>query len=183
MNEPNLLRLQRQMPCRKIEIGMMNRRIFAGSVVALLLSASSLAAACDLSCAFLSMNSDCHAEQTESQDSAPDGMKMDGMAMAGMTMPEMASGGERQAVSANSQARASHPSIGEMGPCEKQACDNGSAISATTARSGNSHFHSILAASETPRDLGALKLFHDARDDVATHHVRDASPLQLSLRV
>ena len=52
---------------RKIETGMMIRRIFAGSIVALLLSVSSLAAACDLSCAFASMNSDCHSQQAESK--------------------------------------------------------------------------------------------------------------------
>jgi hypothetical protein len=161
----------------------MIRRIFASAIVVLLMSVSSLAAACDLSCAFASMNSDCHTEQTESQDSAPNGMKMDGMAMAGMTMPEMASGLDPQAVSTISRTRANHLSIGEMGPCEKQACDNGSAISANTARSGNSQFHSILAATETPRDDGALSLFHDARDDVATHHVLDGSPLQPSLRI
>ena len=162
---------------------MMIRRIFAGSIVALLLSVSSLAAACDVSCAFASMSSDCHSEQTKSQDSAPDGMKMDGMAMAGMTMPEMASGEDRQTVSAISRAKASHPSIGEMGPCEKQACNDSSVVSAKTGRSVDSHFHSILAVTDAPRDDGALKLFHDARDDVATHHVRDGSPLQLSLRI
>jgi len=154
-----------------------------GSIVALLLSVTSLAAACDVSCAFVSMSSDCHAKQTESQDSAPGGMKMDGMAMAGMTMPEMASGEGQQDVPAISQSKASHPSIGEMGPCERQACDNGPAVFAKTTRSGDSQFHSMLAVAETPRAVGAITLFHDARDDLATHQVRDAIPLPLSLRI
>jgi hypothetical protein len=162
---------------------MMIRRIFAGSIVALLLSVTPLAAACDVSCVFASMSSDCHAKQTGSQDSAPGGMTMDGMAMAEMTMPEMGTGEDQQGVSAISQSKASHPSIGEMGPCERQACDNGSAIFAKTTRSGDSQFHSILAVAETPRADGPLTLFRDARDDIATPHVRDGSPLHLSLRI
>ena len=89
---------------------MMIRRIFTGSIVVLLLSASSFAAACDVSCAFAAMNSDCHSEQTKSQDMAPGGMKMDGMAMAGMTMPGMANGENQQAIPAISRLKAS-PSV------------------------------------------------------------------------
>jgi hypothetical protein len=151
--------------------------------VALLLSVSSLAAACDLSCTFASMNSDCHSEQIETQQSAPGAMKMDGMAMAGMTMPEMAAGEGRQKVSAAAPAITGHPSIGEMGPCEKQACDNGSALSARTTRSVDSHSHSFLAVAGTPRADDAPTIFHDARDDVAAFHIRDGSPLHLSLRI
>jgi hypothetical protein len=161
----------------------MIRRIFAGSIGALLLSVTSLAAACDVSCAFASMSSDCHAVQAESQDSAPGGVTMDGMAMAGMTMPEMANSEGQQAVPAISRLKASHASIGEMGPCEKQSCDNGSAIFAKTTRSGDSHFHFSLASNETPHAGGGLTLIPDARDDLATYQVRDGSPLPLSLRI
>jgi hypothetical protein len=161
----------------------MIRRIFAGSIAALLLSVTSLAAACDVSCAFAAMSSDCHAKQTESRDSEAGGMTMDGMAMAGMTMPEMAKSEDQQAVPAISRLKASHPSIGEMGPCERQSCDNGSAIFAKTTRSGDSHFHSILAIAETPRADGALTLIRDARDDIAKYQVRDGSPLHLRLRI
>jgi hypothetical protein len=162
---------------------MMIRRIFAGSVVALLLSVSPLAAACDLSCAFASMNSECHSEKTESQDPTSGGMKMGGMTMAGMTMPGMALGEDQYAVSAISRTIASHPSIGEMGPCEKRSCDSDSALSAKTTRSIDSQFQSTLAVAETPRDDGALTLFPDARDDIARYGRRDGIPLQLSLRI
>ena len=164
---------------------MMIRRIFGGSIVALLLTMSPLAAAFDLSCAFASMNSDCHSQGSELQDSASGGMKMDGigMAMDGMTMPEMAPSEDQLAVSALSRTNASHPSIGEMGPCEKQSCDNNSAVNAKTTRSVDSHFHSILAVAETPRAGDALALFHDARDDIARHRHRDENPLHLSLRI
>src|ERR1700683_4458294 len=127
---------------------MMIKRIFAGSIVALLLSAASLAAACDISCAFASMNSDCHSGKTEPPDSAAGGMKMDGMEMAGITMPEMAGGEGQQAVNTAALAIIAHPSIGEMGPCQKQACDNGFAVSAKTTRSVDSHSHSPLAVTE-----------------------------------
>jgi hypothetical protein len=162
---------------------MMIRRILAGSIVAMLLSVSSLTAACDLSCAFASMNSDCHSGQAESQESARDEMKMDGMAMAGMTMPKMTGGEDRRAVSAISLARPGHPSIGEMGPCERQACDNGSAVFAKTSRSVDSHFHFNLAGTETPSVNIAPPLLHEARDDVASSCPRDGSPLQPSLRI
>ncbi len=162
---------------------MMIRRIFAGSIVALLLSVSSFAAACDVSCAFAAMSSDCHSEQTKSQDVAPGGMKMDGLSMAGMTMPGMANGEDQQTVPAISRLKASHPSIGEMGPCEKQACDNGSAVFEKTTRSGDSHFHSILAIAETPRADGVLTLLRGARDEIATYQGHDGIHLHLSLRI
>jgi hypothetical protein len=162
---------------------MMIRRIFAGSIAALLLSVTSLAAACDVSCAFASMSSDCHAKQTESQNLAPGGTAMDGMAMAGMMMPEMAKSEDQQAVPGISRLKASHSSIGEMGPCERQSCDNGSAIFAKTSQSGDSQFHSILAITEIARADSALTLFRDARDDIEYHYSCDGSPLHLSLRI
>jgi hypothetical protein len=165
------------------KLGMMIRRIFAGSIVALLLSVTSLAAACDLSCAFASMSSDCHAQQTKSQGSAPGGMTMGSMAMAGMMMPEMANDEAQPAALAISRSNASHPSIGEMGPCERQACDNGSAIFVKAARSGDTQFHSLLAATEIPSADGALAFIRDARNDIAHNRPSDESPLLLSLRI
>ena len=162
---------------------MMIRRIFAGSIVALLLSVSALAAACDLSCAFPSRNADCHSQQTETKGSAPGGMSMDGMAMPGMAMPDMANGEDQQAIPAISRAKTSHPSIGEMGLCERQFCDGGSAVSTNTGPSVDSRFHTVAAVVVTPRADFALQLFHDARDNVARHYQSDGSPLQLSLRI
>jgi hypothetical protein len=159
------------------------KRIFAGSIVALLLSVASLAAACDLSCGFASMNTGCHSAQASTQDSAVGGMKMDGMAMAGMTMPGMASGEGHQEVSAAAPANIAHPSIGEMGPCERQNCDNGSAVFAKTTRSVDTLSHSLSAVTEARLADDAWMIFHDARDDIASIHVRDGSPLLLSLRI
>src|ERR1700688_5031749 len=99
---------------------MMIRRIFLGSIVRLLLSVSSLAAACDLSCAFASMTSDCHAKQTEAQNSPSGQMKMDGMAM-----PEMSGGDSmnQQMVSGPSRSMPLHATFVDMGTCERQSCD------------------------------------------------------------
>jgi hypothetical protein len=129
------------------------------------------------------MNADCHSEQPEPQDSSSVGMKMDGMAMAGMTMPERGSSASKQAVSAISRTNASHPSIGEMGPCEKQSCDSDTPVSARMTLSIDSQFHSILADSEPPRANCAPTLFHDARDDIAHYLPSGKSPLHLSLRI
>src|SRR5579862_4502187 len=166
------------MLCLRIEAGMPIRRIFAGSVVALLLTVASLTVACDLSCAFASMNSDCHSAQSESQASAVGGMEM-----AGMTMPETAIGEGQQAVTAATLANVAHPSIGEMGPCEKQNCDNGSAVSAKTTRSVDTRSQSLLAVAEASRADDAPRIFRGARDDVASFRVRDGSPLHISLRI
>jgi hypothetical protein len=160
---------------------MTKRRIFAGSIVVLLLSVSPLAVACDLSCAFPSLNSDCHSEQTKPQRFSSSGdMKMDGMAMDGMTIPEMAQNEDQLAIS---RGKSRHPAIGEMGPCERQVCDTDSAVSARVSRSADLHFHSILAVADTCRARNALSLFHGARDSIAKDYVRDGSPLHLSLRV
>ncbi len=163
---------------------MILRRILAGSILALLLSASSLGAACDLSCAFASMNSDCHSARADSEASESGSMNMAGMAMAaGMIMPEMGGSQDQQAIPVISEAKPQHTSIGAMGPCEKQACDGSSTISARMNGSSDSRFHLIPAVSETPRAVGAQTLFRDARDDVANDHLKDESPLHLSLRI
>lgn len=157
--------------------------MFAGSIAALLLSAPALAAACDLTCAFPSMSADCHSQQTGAQDSAAGGMKMDGMAMAGMLMPEVAGSENQQADSVAARVNANHASIGAMGPCERQACDNGSAVSAKTTRSVDPNSHSLPAFMENPRADDALTLLHDARDDVAMFQVRDGNAFHPSLRI
>jgi hypothetical protein len=154
------------------------RRIFAGLIVALLLSVPPLAAACDVSCAFASMNSDCHSQQIETQDSGSDGMNMDGMAM-----PKMNHGQGQQAGAVISRAKANHPSIGEMGICEKRPCDGDSAVSTRANRSAGSRNNFVLARIEVPRADSAPQLSHGARDDIATHHVRGTCSLVRTLRI
>lgn len=162
---------------------MKARRIFAGSIVALMLSVSPLAAACDLSCAFASMDSDCHAQRAETRDAASSGMQMDGMDMDGMTMPGMAHSPEQKAGSAISAVMPNHPSIGEMGPCEKQSCDGDSTVSAKAKRSFAEQHDLILATIEIPRARSAPPTLRGARDDIAAHRIDDASPPLRILRI
>ena len=164
---------------------MTTRRILASSIVVLMLSVSSMAAACDLSCSFAQRRSDCHTHAKDANhfSSSSAGMGMDGMAMDGMAMPEMATDEDPTTVSANAGGMPSHPSIGEMGPCERQSCDNGSAISARTPRTATPQVHLVWAPVEALLPAHAPTVFHDARDSVATPIPQDRSHLFLSLRI
>jgi hypothetical protein len=162
---------------------MMIRRVFSGSMVALLLSVPSLAAACDVSCAFASMNSDCHSQQVETQDSAGGGIRMDGMAMDGMAMPGMEHNQGQRTDSAISSVKAIHPSIGEMGACEKQPCEGDSAISVKARASSAPPLNLILAVIKIPHSDHAPPLFSAAREDIATRAFQNERPLRIALRV
>jgi len=159
------------------------KRIFAGSIVALLLSVSPLAAACDLSCAFARADSDCHLQKLKTQDPASGGMKMDGMAMDGMSMSEMAATADPRESFTISREDGNHPSIGEMGTCERHNCDSGSAVSARSRRSVASSPHVILPVTRTSRARDTRMPFHHARDNVAMHPIRGGNPLPLNLRI
>lgn len=172
------------MLCRTIELRMMIRRVFATSIVALLLAISPLAVACDLSCAFSSMKSDCHSAQTDSRDLASVGTSMDGMNMAGMDMPETRSELNESEDSAVSPAHVAHPSIGDMGPCEKQACDGGSAVFAKSFRLGDLHSQLHFVAARTRHAKAELALFRAARDEITAPQLSaGGSLLSLNLRI
>jgi hypothetical protein len=161
----------------------MIRRIFAGSIVLLLLSVSPIAVACDLSCAFAPMNSDCHSRQTRLQASPSSEMNMAGMSMAGMTMPETAGGENSRSVFAMAGGMRNHPRVGEMGLCERQSCDNGPAVSASANLSVDFRFHSSPAFMGILRATNASTHFLDTRDDIAFHRRRAASPFHPTLRI
>ncbi|HEY2647123.1 MAG TPA: hypothetical protein VGI34_09115 [Candidatus Acidoferrales bacterium] len=162
---------------------MILRRIFACSVLALLLSATSLGAACDVSCAFASMSADCHSQQSATELDASGAIKMDGMEMAGMEMPDMDGDLGHQAVSTISETMRHHASIGEMGPCEKHACDSSSAVSAKTNGSSDTHFHIALAVTGTSQADYAQTLFRGARDDIASNRPHRRNSFLQNLRV
>jgi hypothetical protein len=166
----------------RIKGAMMIRRIFAGSIIGLLVFVTPLAVACDLSCAFSFMESDCHAAQTGSLAMASTGMNMDGMSMPGMDMREVPGEMGQSSDSSVSPGHAAHPFIGDMGPCEKQACDT-SAVAAKGWRSGDSHFQVLLVASGTHRAEAAPALFRVARDEVTNRFGYYESSLRLNLRI
>jgi hypothetical protein len=170
---------------RRIKEGMVIRRIFASSIVVLLLLVTPLAVACDLSCAFSSLVSDCHAAQTAVQTPASGEMNMDGMDMAGMDMPKTPGEMGRPAGPVVSRTHEVHPSIGDMGPCEKQACDGSSAVSANAKKSSfrDLHVPVVLVAAETHPADAAPALFRIARDEITQQSSAGAGPLHLNLRV
>lgn len=163
---------------------MVIRRTFATSIVALLLAVSPLAVACDLSCAFSSMESDCHSPQLDSRDLPSVGTNTDGMNMAGMDMPETPSELSESGDSTVSPAHVAHPSIGDMGPCEKQACDGGSAVFAKSFRLGDLHSQLHFVATRADGAEAALGLFRVARDEITAPQLSaGGSPLPLNLRI
>jgi hypothetical protein len=166
----------------RIKGEMMIRRIFASSIVALLLLITPLAVACDLSCAFSFMKADCHAAQTDSLASASARMNMDGMDMAAMDMPEVPGELSPSSDSAVSLGHAAHPSIGDMGQCEKQTCDS-SAVTAESWRSDDSHFRVLLIATGTHRAEAAPVLFRSARDETTNGLRDDGNFLRINLRI
>lgn len=164
---------------------MMMRRIFAGSIVALLLAVSSFAAACDLSCAFAPMKSDCHAQQTESQNSAFDSVKMDGMAMDGMTMPDMSGGDSlsQQIGFAPSRTMPIHATVVDMGTCERQSCSQAPVVTVKANHPAAARYFAVCAPAGSPQIARLQTVSHDARDDSARCGQDVHRSLSVSLRV
>lgn len=156
------------------------RRIFAGSMIGLLLGVSSLAVACDLSCGFAQFHSDCHSPQMAATESGPAGVTM-----AGMTMPEMsgADSTDQEIYSPTSRAMSAHAVIGEMGPCERESCDQVQALTGKINHSNAVQFEMIWAVAGLSY-IGFLQTaFHDAREDIAPLCPVIHTPLSMSLRI
>jgi hypothetical protein len=129
------------------------------------------------------LNSDCNSKPAVAKAAMPGGMKMDGMAMAGMNMPDSAGGEDQQSTSELVESKASHPQIGEMGPCERKSCWSDSAISAGPACSNNWQLLRVFASAGTsPTDI-FLSPFHDARDALLTPPAFAATHLRSTLRI
>lgn len=162
------------------------RRILASSITGLLLLFTPLAVACDLSCAFSSMESDCHSGRAAvSQGSDSSGMNMAGMEMAGMDMSMMAVEMGQAGDSAIASAQAAHPAIGDMGPCEKQVCDSRATISTYGSKSGfgNLHFRVLVAIPGARLANARPALFRIARDETTQPNGADGISLHLNLRI
>jgi hypothetical protein len=151
------------------------KRIFAGSLTALLLCVSSLAAACDLSCGFAQLESDCHSPRIAVKESMP----------AEMAMPEMAgaSSTNQQMFLHSSQAIPAHAALVDVGACERQSCDQAQALAAKGNHSTAAPLDTIRAVGGFSRIHSAQTAFHDARDDLAPLGPASHSPLSVSLRI
>jgi hypothetical protein len=163
------------------------KRTIAGSIAALLLAVTSMAAACDLSCAFAMANSDCHSSESEiaSANSAEAiaGTDMGGMDMSRMSMPGLSDSATPSSTSEMSPAKAAHPSIGDTGPCERQSCDKGSFVSLRAGRSGTARMNLILPATKNASAGAAPRIFYGARDDAARFPSIKLNPLSTILRI
>ena len=157
-------------------------RIFAGTLVALMLCVSSLGVACDLSCGFPTDGSNCHTQQAQTHDSALPNMKMGDM--AGTAMPEMddASSPHQEVISNSSHAMAAHAALIDMNACERQSC-NQEQTAAQSNRSAVRNFDTTSPVAGFFQLNNREAIFHATWDGVALHHFEIHSPLNISLRI
>jgi hypothetical protein len=154
-------------------------------MVALMLCASALGAACDLSCGFAPDRSDCHTQQAQPQDLAPTTMKMGDMNMPGMATPEMASSSstDQVIVFGASQGMPAHAALVDMNTCERQSCDQDQASAGQANRSAATHCDVICRILGFSYSRSLQATFRDARDDAAPRNPEIQRPLNISLRV
>jgi hypothetical protein len=156
------------------------RRILAGTLAALLLCVSSLAAACDLSCGFALFQSDCHSPQMAGEES-----ERPEMAMAGVAMPEMAgdSSTNHLMVSSGPQSMPRHAVLAEMGACIRQPCEQAQTVASKTNHSAAGQFETVSTVSSFSRMESLRAAFQEARGGIAPRLRSVQTPLDVSLRI
>jgi hypothetical protein len=82
-----------------------------------------------------------------------------------------------------SHAKSAHPSIGDMGPCERQSCDKGSFVFVKAGGSAVQRVEAALPPTQFSLGDAGLQIFRGARDDVAPFASFHASSLNLILRI
>jgi hypothetical protein len=151
--------------------------IVAVPTIALLLSVSSLAAACDLACEFVQFQSDCHSTQIVH----PPGE----MSMAGMSMPEMDGANRKnlQVFTAAPVAMNTHASFVDMGTCERQSCDQTQTLTSKVSHSTAVQFEAIWTIAGFSNVDVTPHTFHEARDDTSPFdsvvHLLPSLPLRI----
>jgi hypothetical protein len=157
------------------------KRMIAGSIVVLMLAVSAVAAACDLACGFAEAQADCHSARITTGNSSDAYVEMSGM--SGMTMPDELNAG-RAAISSALDMEMHHARIGQMGPCERQFCnDEGAAYISRSVRRDAPALRIGLAVECLPRMGPIYAGFYDARDGIARFRSGDRVPLRILLRV
>jgi len=157
--------------------------IVASLMMALVLSASALGLACDLSCGFAPDKSDCHTSQAQGQESAPATVKMGDM--PGMAMPQIGGStlSKDEMVSSAAQGMPVHPSLVDMNTCERHPCDQGQLAAAQANRSTTTHCDVNIAIAGFSYPSAFQASFHNARDDLAPRNPTLQSPPAISLRI
>lgn len=161
------------------------RRLLAGIVLTMLLSATSAGAACEISCGFAQGGSDCHSPMALSGSADQSASQMDGMdmSMSAMQLPDDSNNDGMATIPALGPLQAGHLAIDEMGPCERQSCDERSVASVRPAYSFIQQLHANTFVVKMPQIAPTTAFFHDARDDVSFHRARDASSPVIILRI
>jgi hypothetical protein len=156
------------------------RRIFAVSLVGLLLFVSSMAAACDLSCGFALFRSDCHSPEMAATDSGASDMTMAGMRMAERADEDST---DQQIASSPQQAMPAHAVLADMGACERQSCDQAQALASKANHSTTTQLDGMSTIAGSSRIDNLQGVFHDARGGIARISPVVHSPLAVTLRI
>jgi hypothetical protein len=170
---------------RRIESIVTLKRMLAGSIVILMLAVSSMAAACDLSCGFAEAQADCHSMRMKAGDSSVADMRTSDTEMGGMAMPPESSATlpDRVAISPALRTEMRHARIGEMGPCERQSCNEFAAYILKSACQDGSQSRIDPAIASLPLAAQLQTTFHDAGDGITTYSPGDRGPLLVALRI
>jgi len=111
--------------------------------------------------------------------------KMDDMTMPGMSMPSMAgaASSDENIILAASQARVPHPSVGIMGPCEHQSCDQDAASTVKLNRAVAPQLHANFAAAHFIGVDGLQFSFSDSYDGIGAFRSDRRVSFSISLRI
>jgi hypothetical protein len=154
------------------------KRTIVGSIVVLMLAVSSMAGACDISCGFA--QADCHSVQMKASTAAE--MEMSGNGMADMAMPPESGAvpSDRASISFSLNMEMRHARLGQMGPCERQSCNDYAAYISRSFRRNAPQFRTALAVARLPRPTVS---FYEARDGIARLSPGSRMPLPTTLRI
>lgn len=160
------------------------QRIGAALLVTLLACVVPLGAACDVACAF-GGTPRCHSEDSGATVSSHPavmmaGMNMDGRGMPMAGMPEDHS--PASSASIFSPSSRAHPSLGEMGPCERRSCSDDASGPARASAKNASDVWLQSAAARLRVSLDSA-LADCSPPFTGDSSPRDAVPLVVSLRV
>jgi hypothetical protein len=159
--------------------------MLAGSIIVPILFVSSMAAACDIACGFAKAQADCHSARMNIRDSAAASMPMSDDGMAGMAMPPEpgATLAGQETISATLQMETHHARIGQMGPCERQSCNEYAAYISKSTRHDAPRFRAALTVVSLSRMAQLQTSFYDPRDGIPTFSPGDRVPLRTTLRI
>jgi hypothetical protein len=100
-----------------------------------------------------------------------------------MTMSDLFNGGDSKFISANARSGNNHPSIREMGLCERQACDSDLVPSAVRSRLMDAHFQCTPVFQGTPLMSALSPNNRNAREELTSLCLPNSRPTTQLLRI